>query len=113
MHSFSSNIKNKFTEFDWMLIFLSLVGAFFAIFTLHYSQAEDMGLFLSETAALARGQSLYRDIFEIKDPLFFYSSTLSTLLIGRSGPYILDALAVAFAAPVAYLALKSLFIDRF
>lgn len=113
MHSFSSNIKNKFTEFDWMLIFLSLVGVFFAIFTLHYSQAEDMGLFLSETAALARGQSLYRDIFEIKDPLFFYSSTLSTLFIGRSGPYILDALAVVFAAPVAYLALKSLFIDRF
>ena len=72
-----------------------------------------MGQFLSETAVLTRGQNLYRDIFETKDPLFFLSSTLSTLLIGRSGPYIMDAVAVAIAAPVAYLAFRSLKIDQF
>jgi hypothetical protein len=113
MHLFNSDFKKRFSEFDWMIIFLFLIGVFFAVFSLHYSQAEDMGQFLSETAVLARGQSLYRDIFELKDPLFFYSSTLITLFIGRSGPYILDAIAVAIAAPVAYLALKSLYMDRF
>jgi hypothetical protein len=111
--SMNGELKKSFLKFDQMVILLFGIGLYFAIFTLTYLQWEDMGQFLSETAVLARGQNLYRDIFEIKDPLFFVTSTLSTLLIGRSGPYIVDAIAVALAAPIAYVALKSLSIDKF
>ena len=111
--SMNEELKKSFLKFDHLVILLSGIGLYFAIFTLTYLQWEDMGQFLSETAVLARGQNLYRDIFDNKDPLFFVSSTLSTLLIGRSGPYIVDAIAVALAAPVAYVALKSLSIDKF
>lgn len=109
---FQKYLKSGILKLDGTLLALLPVGLVFAVFTLTYSQAEDMGQFLSQTAALVRGHHLYRDIWEVKDPLFFVIATLSTFVFGRGGPYIADALAVALSAPVSYLALKSMNINK-
>ncbi len=81
---------------------LLFIGLYVGFFTLIYSQNEDMGIFLSETSLIAKGQSVYSEIFEVKDPLFLWLGGLANHLLGLKGPYLLDVFFVILAPLVAY-----------
>lgn len=84
-------------------VYLALTGILFAGFSITYSQAEDMGFFLSMAASIADGRPIYSGFFEIKDPIFMWLAGFQYFVFGKPGPYILDALAVALGPIVAYL----------
>jgi len=86
----------------WIHLILFGFGAVTALYTLSYSQAEDIGIFLSEASLISQGSRIYQDIFEIKDPLFLWTAGLSFRIFGRSGPYLMDTLFVAISANVGY-----------
>jgi hypothetical protein len=79
-----------------------MVGVYVGLFTLAYSQNEDMGIFLSETSFIANGKGVYSEIFEVKDPLFLWLGGLTNWVFGLSGPYLLDVLFVIVSPLVAF-----------
>jgi len=97
---------------DIEVIVLGCFGVMLGLFTLSYSQNEDMGIFISENALLSRGYGLYSQIFELKDPLFLWSGGLTTWMFGLRGPFLLDAAFVTIAPLVAYGYARSLKISR-
>jgi hypothetical protein len=85
---------------------LLLIGALLSIFSLSYSQYEDMGFFLSLAATISQGHSLYTGFFDIKDPLFMAIVSLAYWAFGPVGPYLVDAIAVLFAPLVGYMSAR-------
>lgn len=89
-------------------VFVSaLIGTYFALSSFVVSQGEDFGLWLSLSSILARGQPLYAEAFDIKDPIFLWSLGIAYRVLGPVGPYVLSALIVAFAGPLTLLALRA------
>jgi hypothetical protein len=82
------------------ITFLGLVVSFLST---TFSQAEDMGFFLSVSGLVSKGYRLYAETFEIKDPLFIYSNAIAIKGWGLIGPFILDFLITAAILPVSYL----------
>jgi glycerol-3-phosphate acyltransferase PlsY len=80
-----------------------MIGVVIAILRVNFSQAEDMGIFLTVSGMVAHGYHLYSQIFDIKDPLFFYSAAASIRALGVRGPFVLDAFLIIISAPLAYL----------
>lgn len=80
-----------------------LVGLIVSFFTTTFSQAEDMGFFLSVSGFVSHGYKLYAETFEIKDPLFLYSNAIAMKSLGIVGPFYLDFLISAAILPIAYL----------
>ena len=58
----------------------------------------DAGIFLSVAARLLRGDRLYADVFDNKDPLFFYADAAALAIGGWRAPFVLDAFWVAVSA---------------
>jgi hypothetical protein len=79
------------------------VGLLIAILRVSFTQAEDMGIFLSISGLVARGYHLYSQAWETKDPLFFYTGAVSMRIIGLRGPFLIDVFWITSAAPIAYL----------
>ena len=80
-----------------------LVGLVVSFFTTTFSQAEDMGFFLSVSGFVSQGYKLYAETFEIKDPLFLYSNAIAIKSLGIVGPFYLDFFITAAILPIAYL----------
>lgn len=59
--------------------------------------ASDQGVFLSVAARLLEGDRLYSEVFDNKDPLFFYTYAVALFLGGWRGPFLLDAVWLALA----------------
>ena len=59
--------------------------------------ASDQGVFLSVAARLLEGDRLYSDVFDNKDPLFFYTYAGALFVGGWRGPFLLDAIWLAVA----------------
>jgi hypothetical protein len=96
------------SENSYFVPFLFLMGLFLALLRVSFSQAEDMGLFMTVSGLLSKGYTLYEDIFDIKDPLFFYSNAVAINLFGLRGPFVFDAVLVALSTPLAYLLCRRL-----
>jgi hypothetical protein len=62
------------------------------------SLAGDSGIFLSVAARVLYGDRLYADVYDNKDPLFFYAHAIALAVGGWRGPFALDALWLAIAA---------------
>src|SRR3990172_5705637 len=62
------------------------------------SLASDTGIFLSVAARLLHGDRLYADVFDNKDPLFFYADAAALAVGGWRAPFVLDALWLAISA---------------
>jgi len=77
-----------------------------------FSQDEDMGWFTSISSFVANGYKLYSEIYDIKDPFFFYSAAVSLKVFGRSGPFLIDLILIFFSAPIAYAVAKSFGLTR-
>jgi hypothetical protein len=94
---FTTMLRDK--NFKWLI----LLGFIVAVLRVSFSQAEDMGIFLTVSGMVAHGYHLYSQIFDIKDPLFFYASAISMKIFGIRGPFVLDACLVILSAPIAYV----------
>ena len=68
----------------------------------------DPGIWLSVGARLLEGDRLYADVFDNKDPLFFYSYAAALWVGGVRGPFVLEVLWLAVAAAGMALALRAL-----
>ena len=68
----------------------------------------DGGVLLSVAARLLQGDHLYRDVWDNKDPLFFYFDAAALWVAGWRGPFLLDVLWVATAASAVWLLLRAL-----
>jgi hypothetical protein len=62
------------------------------------SVRDDAGVFLSVAARLLDGDRLYADVYDNKDPLFFYVEAAALGVGGWRAPFALDVLWVAIAA---------------
>lgn len=87
-------------------LLISIAAFTVAVYRVTYTQAEDMGFFLSISKFVANGQALYAEAFEIKDPLFFYTAALSMNLWGIKGPFYLDVLLITAAGAISYAAAR-------
>ena len=70
--------------------------------------AGDQGVFLSVAARLLEGDRLYSEVFDNKDPLFFYTYAGGLWLAGWRGAFMLDALWLALASVGIALLLREL-----
>ena len=70
--------------------------------------ASDQGVFLSVAARLLDGDSLYAEVFDNKDPLFFYGYAAALWAGGWRGPFLLDALWLGVAAVSMALFIREL-----
>jgi hypothetical protein len=67
--------------------------------------ASDQGVFLSVAGRMLDGDHLYAEVFDNKDPLFFYTYAGALWVGGWRGPFLLDAIWVGLAGvSVALLA---------
>jgi hypothetical protein len=63
----------------------------------HPATISDSGAYLSVERLLLRGYRLYEDIFDNKDPLFYYLNAAFLAALGPRGPAIAEALALGLA----------------
>ena len=70
--------------------------------------ASDQGVFLSVAARLLDGDRLYSEVFDNKDPLFFYTYAGALFVGGWRGPFLLDAIWLAVAGISAALLAREL-----
>ena len=68
----------------------------------------DEGVWLSIGARLLRGDRLYVDVFDNKDPLFLYSYAAAMWVGGVRGPFVLEVIWLGVAALGMALALRAL-----
>ncbi len=68
----------------------------------------DAGVFLSVAARLLHGDRLYTQVWDNKDPLFFYTDAAALWVAGWRGPFLLDVLWLAVAAAAMVLLLRTL-----
>ena len=68
----------------------------------------DGGIFLSVSGRLLDGDRLYTQVWDNKDPLFFYADAAALWIGGWRGPFLLDALWLAVAALAMVLLLRRL-----
>lgn len=68
----------------------------------------DPGVWLSVGARLLDGDRLYADVFDNKDPLFFYSYAAALWVGGVRGPFVLEVLWLGVGTLGMALALRSL-----
>lgn len=52
----------------------------------------DSNYFYSIFHLMSRGEKLYSEVFEIKDPVFFYTNAIAYSVLGQKGPVILELL---------------------
>ena len=70
--------------------------------------ASDQGVFLSVAARLLDGDALYAEVFDNKDPLFFYGYAAALGIGGWRGPFLLDGLWLGVAAVSMALFIREL-----
>ena len=68
----------------------------------------DPGVWLSVAARLLDGDRLYADVFDNKDPFFFYSYALSLRVAGVRGPFALEVVWLAVGTLGLAMALRTL-----
>jgi hypothetical protein len=68
----------------------------------------DAGIFLSVAARLLAGDRLYADVYDNKDPLFFYTYAAALAAGGWKAPFALDVLWLMLAAGGAVMLLRTL-----
>jgi hypothetical protein len=88
--------------------YLLMAGAFISAMSVYFTQAEDMGIFLTVSGFVAKGYKLYVETFEIKDPIFFYSASGMMKLFGLRGAFLIDIFLISISPILSYLALRNL-----
>jgi hypothetical protein len=93
----------------WLLYVACFVAAAAVIVIREQPQsAFDQGVFLSVMSSVSRGLHLYRDVFDNKDSLFYYTGAGAFKLLGARGPFIWDALLTLGGTVAAYATARRL-----
>lgn len=82
-----------------------LVTAVNALNLATYS-GSDAGVFNAVFYQLSQGRRLYRDVFDHKDPLFYYLYTAARIVFGASGPMLWEMLISLSTIGVLFLILR-------
>jgi hypothetical protein len=85
-----------------------LLGGVLVILRGRPSLQGDAGVFMSVAGRLDRGDRLYVDVIDNKDPLFYYTHAAALALLGWKGPYLLDVAWLAIAAASFAMLLQAL-----
>src|SRR6187551_622682 len=72
----------------------------------------DPGVWLSVAARLLDGDRLYVDVFDNKDPFFFYSYAFALWIAGVRGPFALEVVWLALGTAALAMALRALRVGR-
>ena len=96
------NKYNEKTFESYVYLLIILFAILVGLTKIQYNQNEDMGLFLSEFALIANGHLPYKEIFEIKDPLFLLEGGLIYKLFGPQGIFLQDIFLLLICAPLSY-----------
>jgi hypothetical protein len=107
------HIQGNAHVFAWLLLSVP-IGAL-CVLTRGYPTTAgdgDAGIFLSVAGRLLAGDTLYRGVFDNKDPLFYYGQTLALWALGWRGPLLLDVVWICAASVGAHLLLMALTGDR-
>ena len=83
-------------------------GIFLAALRVEPQVWGDPGVWLSVGARLLEGDRLYADVFDNKDPLFFYSYAATLWVGGVRGPFALEVVWLGVATVGMALALRAL-----
>jgi hypothetical protein len=94
-----------------ILLFASALVA--ALVREHPMTNSDQGMFLSVMDQLATGAHLYTDVFDNKDPGFFYVGAVWIRLFGPAGVFVWDALLIAIATTISYALARRLRLETF
>lgn len=92
----------------WLYVGLLALAAAVAVIREQPQAAFDQGVFLSVMSSLSRGLHLYRDVFDNKDPLFYYAGAATYRLFGIRGPFIWDAVLTLGGTAAAYATARRL-----
>jgi hypothetical protein len=102
-------------EFARCLWLLSASGAYAAALVVirgRPSVGGDAGVFVSVAGRLLRGDRLYVNVLDNKDPLFFYSDAAALGVLGWRGPFLLDVVWLTVAATSTVLLLRAIGASR-
>lgn len=92
----------------WLYVALFAAAAAVVVIREQPQAAFDQGVFLSVMSSLARGLHLYRDVFDNKDPLFYYAGAGAFKLLGNRGPFIWDTVLTLGGTAAAYATARRL-----
>jgi len=92
---------------------LLTVGVALAALRVHPQVWGDEGVWLSVAARLLDGDRLYADVFDNKDPFFFYSYAAALWAAGVRGPFALEVVWLGVATAGMALALRALRVGLF
>lgn len=87
-------------------------GVLLAAVRVHPQVWGDPGVWLSVGARLLDGDRLYADVFDNKDPFFFYSYAAGIWVAGVRGPFALEVGWLALGTAAMALALRALRVGR-
>ena len=85
-----------------------LLGGVLVIVRGRPSLQSDAGVFMSVAGRLLRGDHLYVNVIDNKDPLFYYTHTAALAVLGWRGPTLLDVVWLAIAAASCAMLLQAL-----
>lgn len=85
-----------------------LLGGVLVIVRGRPSLLSDTGVFMSVAGRLLRGDRLYVNVIDNKDPLFFYTHAAALAVLGWRGPTLLDVVWLAIAAASCAMLLRAL-----
>ena len=92
--------------------YLFVIGALISVVTVSFTQAEDMGIFLTVSSLVSKGYKLYSEIFEIKDPVFFYTAAGMIKIFGIPGAFMIDLILITISPIISFFALRNLEFSR-
>lgn len=92
----------------WAVGVSLVVGVLLAALRVEPQVWGDPGIWLSVGARLLEGDRLYADVFDNKDPLFFYSYAAGLWIGGVRGPFVLEVLWIGIGTGAMALALQAL-----
>ena len=83
------------------------IGALLAALRVEPQVWGDPGIWVSVAARMLEGDRLYADVFDNKDPLFFYSYAAALWVGGVRGPFVLEVVWLGVATVGMLLALRA------
>ena len=89
--------QQRVTWWSLITVVLAIPVWWFAAISGFMSRDLDGGLFLSIVGGMERGLTLYSEVFEIKDPIYF-GAMFAAHQISPAGPFVVDWLWLPIAA---------------
>ena len=84
----SAAVERWANRLAWIPAFLFVLAFAPTVFSVPMAKGIDASMFYSIFHQLSQGRRLYADIFDMKDPLYFYGYGIAYVILGLRGPMI-------------------------